>query len=283
MRAALLVILILAGGTMRGAAAPDAAELTALLQQFLAGASANDAAVHDRFWADDLIYTGSSGRRVGKADILRDVRSAPAKKAGDPSTVYTAEDVRIQQYGTTAVVAFRLVGTTTANGRTEVQNFLNSGTFLKREGRWQVVNWQATRMPDAPPDAARAAENAAEEAAIIAAVDRAYVQGVHAAFDPAAMRAGMHESFVMFVQSDSGITHTTRDAWIERMANARPRPEGQPAPAVRGDVKVLDRDGNAAVARVHLFRDGRQVFTDYVSLYKLADGWKLVGKTFVRK
>lgn len=281
MRAALLMVLVLFGGTLRGDA-PDAAELTRLVQEFLAGASTNDAAVHERFWADDLIYTGSSGRRVSKADIMRDVRSAPAKKAGDPSTVYTAEDVRIQQYGTTAVVAFRLVGTTTASGRTEVQKFLNSGTFLKRDGRWQVVNWQATRLPDAPsPDAAKTA--AEEEAAIVAAVDRAYVQGVHAAFDPAAMRAGMHDSFVMFVQSDSGVTQTTRDSWIERMSGAKPRPEGQPAPAIRGDIKVLDRDGNAAVARVHLFRDGKQIFTDYISLYKFADGWKLVGKTFVRK
>jgi hypothetical protein len=36
---------------------PDAAELTKLLQDFLAGASRNDAAMHDRFMADDLIYT----------------------------------------------------------------------------------------------------------------------------------------------------------------------------------------------------------------------------------
>src|SRR5712692_8647767 len=59
-------------------ATPAAAELTKLLEDFLAGASRNDAAMHDRFWAEDLIYTGSAGRRVGKADILKDVRSAPA-------------------------------------------------------------------------------------------------------------------------------------------------------------------------------------------------------------
>ena len=119
--------------------APDAAELTKLLNDFLAGASRNDAAMHDRFWAEDLIYTGSSGRRVSKADIMKDVRGAT-----EPSkTVYTAEDVRIRQYGDTAIVAFRLVGTT---GK-EVANYLNSGTFLKRDGKWQVVNWQATRMP----------------------------------------------------------------------------------------------------------------------------------------
>jgi hypothetical protein len=127
--------------------APDAAELTNLLKEFLAGASRNDAATHDRFWAEDLIYTGSSGRRIGKADIMRDVRSAPAPKPGDPTTTYGAEDIRIQQYGDAAIVAFRLVGTTMKDGKTVVSNYLNTGTFLKRNGKWQAVSWQATKMP----------------------------------------------------------------------------------------------------------------------------------------
>lgn len=134
---------------------PDGAALTRMLRQFLAGASVNDSTAHASFWADDLIYTGSSGRRVGKADIMRDVRAGGPPKPGDPATDYTAEDIRIQQYGTTAVVAFRLVGTTRDSGRVSIANYLNSGTFLKRNGRWQVVNWQATRMP-APEDTAQA-------------------------------------------------------------------------------------------------------------------------------
>lgn len=127
--------------------APDAGELTKLVNEFLAGASRNDSSVHDRFWAEDVIYTGSAGRRRNKTDIMRDVRSAPAPKPGDPTTVYSAEDIRIQQYGNTAIVAFRLVGTTTKDGTAEVMNYLNSGTFVKRNGKWQVVNWQSTRMP----------------------------------------------------------------------------------------------------------------------------------------
>jgi uncharacterized protein DUF4440 len=127
--------------------APDGAELTRLLKEFLAGASRNDAATHDRFWAEDLIYTGSSGRRIGKADIMRDVRSAPAPKPGDPTTTYGAEDIRVQQYGDTAIVAFRLVGTTMKDGKTVVSYYLNTGTFLKRNGKWQAVSWQATKMP----------------------------------------------------------------------------------------------------------------------------------------
>jgi ketosteroid isomerase-like protein len=137
------------------ASSPAAAELTKMLEAFLAGASRNDAAVHERFWADDLVYTGSAGRRVGKADILRDVRAAPAPKPGDPETAYTAEDVRIRQYGDTAVVAFRLVGTTRKDGKTDVANYLNTGTFLKRDGRGQVVAWQATRMPGPEPEPKR--------------------------------------------------------------------------------------------------------------------------------
>lgn len=128
--------------------AKDASELTALLSKFLAGAGRNDAAVHDRFWAEDLIYTRSAGVRINKEELMRGVRSAPAAKPGDAVTVYAAEDVRIQQYGKTAVVAFKLVGTTTAaDGKKTVSNHLNTGTFVKRNGKWQVVAWQATTVP----------------------------------------------------------------------------------------------------------------------------------------
>ena len=140
------ICLLVTTGAAMAQTSPDAAELTKLLNEFLAGASRNDPAVHERFWADDLIYTRSAGRRVNKAEVLHDVRSAPAPKPEDPRTVYTAEDIRIQQYGNTAIVAFRLVATTEGGETKQVQNLLNSGTFLKRDGKWQVVNWQSTRM-----------------------------------------------------------------------------------------------------------------------------------------
>jgi hypothetical protein len=56
-----LIVGSVAPGTALGQAAPDAAELTRLLDEFLAGASRNDAAVHDRFWGEPLVYTGSAG------------------------------------------------------------------------------------------------------------------------------------------------------------------------------------------------------------------------------
>lgn len=165
-----IVTLLLAFG-VGAQTAPDAAELTKLLNEFLAGASRNDAAVHDRFWADDVIYTGSAGRRRGKAEIMHDVRAAPAPKPGDPTTVFTAEDIRIQQYGNTAIVAFRLVATTVKDAKTDVLNYLNSGTFVKRQGKWQVVNWQSTRMPRAEEGSAKVTS----EASIVLPADLARV------------------------------------------------------------------------------------------------------------
>ena len=151
-----LLAIAVAAPLAAGPPAPAGAALTTLLKEFLAGASRNDAATHERFWAEDLIYTASAGRRIGKADILRDVRSAPAPGPGDPVPVYTAEDIRIQPYGDTAILAFRLVETTTQDGKAAVNNYLNTGTFVKRDGRWQAVAWQATRMPRPPEESKQA-------------------------------------------------------------------------------------------------------------------------------
>lgn len=145
------ILLLSIAGDLRAQTAPDAADLTKLLQEFLAGAGRNDVALHERFWADDLIYTSALGRRKGKADILRELREEAPAKPGDETVVYTAEEIRIQQYGDTAIVAFRLVATTDKAGAKEVKNFLNTGTFLKRNGKWQAVGWQATAMPQDSP------------------------------------------------------------------------------------------------------------------------------------
>ena len=151
-RIAILVFIVLSQTAIAySQSSSDAVQLTGLLSVFLSGASVNDVAVHDRFWADDLIYTRSAGVRTNKAELMKGVRSAPPRKATDPKTVYTAEDIQIHQYGDTAVVAFRLVATTTKQGATEVSNYLNTGTFVKRRGEWRAVAWQSTVMAKPAP------------------------------------------------------------------------------------------------------------------------------------
>ena len=148
-----LILLCAIAVGARAQTAPDAAELTKLLNEFLAGAGKNDIAMHDRFWADELVYTSALGRRKNKADIMRELKAetTATPKPDEGTAVYTAEDIRIQQYGDTAVVAFRLVATTDKAGTKTVANYFNTGTFLKRNGKWQVIAWQATALPKESP------------------------------------------------------------------------------------------------------------------------------------
>ena len=66
-----VVLLLTAAISLHAQTAHDAAKLTTILNEFLAGAGRNDAAVHDRFWADDLIYTRSVGVRTNKPEMMR--------------------------------------------------------------------------------------------------------------------------------------------------------------------------------------------------------------------
>lgn len=116
-------------------------QLSEMLHNFMEGASNNDKNTHENFWAEDLIYTSSNGTRFGKAQIMAGFKTQ-TEDSSAPKTIYTAEDIKINIYDDMAVVAFKMKGDTGV----EVQYYFNSGTFLKRDGRWQVVNWQATKI-----------------------------------------------------------------------------------------------------------------------------------------
>jgi hypothetical protein len=131
-----------------GADSEQKAVLTAMLHKFLGTSDQREA--HVTFWADDLVYTSSSGARFGKADILSgfdETDGTDESEDDGPAMAYTGEDVKVQLFGTTAVVTFRLVGT--PDDGSEVKNYFNTGTFLLRGGKWQAVAWQATVIPGA--------------------------------------------------------------------------------------------------------------------------------------
>jgi len=243
-------------------AATPQTELTTLVSEFLAGASRNDAAVHDRFWADDLIYTGSSGRRVGKADILKDVKAAPPPKPGDPTVTFTAEEIRVHPYKDTAVVAFRLVGTTVADGKTQVQKYLNTGTFVKRKDEWRAVAWQATKLPRSADDAKAQVLEATRE--LHAAMKEVNLEALSALLD---------SSFVWIHRTGEPVT---RDNLIEALT------------AKRLEYKKLDVSdltvevyGDAAVVRGSSQRQRSVDAEPFASFFTLTfvhqgEGWKAV-------
>jgi hypothetical protein len=119
----------------------------------------------------------------------------------------------------------------------------------------------------------------AEVDAVKAVVTSAYVEGVHRQGDPALMRAGFHPDFRMYTLRDGKVGIVTLEEWAERIGRSASERKG-PAPKIEASFTQVDVTGSAAVARLELHRDGKHVFTDYLSLYKLPDGWRIVAKIF---
>ena len=156
----LMIVLMLTPVVSARAAAPAAEELTRLLKEFLDGASRNDVKVHERFWADDLIYTRSAGVRMGKAEILENARSGPTATAED------ADHLHRRGHPYPAVrrhrrrrLPPRRHDRQRRQGRSS-REYLNTGTFVKRNGEWRAAAWQATRMPEAEPQRLEPARSA---------------------------------------------------------------------------------------------------------------------------
>lgn len=143
----LLVILLAGPATVASAAVADEqAELERKLHAFLA--AADERAVHETFWTEDLIYTSSSGERFGKADILAGFDDASDDEAA-AGPRYGAEDVNLRMLGDLAVVTFRL--TADQDGQ-RVAEYFNTGVFRNEDGDWKAFTWQATRIPAGASD-----------------------------------------------------------------------------------------------------------------------------------
>jgi hypothetical protein len=143
--AIVLLTLALTASAQDAKVSPTARQLTTLLNEFLDAAGHGNRAVFDRFFADDVIYTRSAGVTVDKAEIMKNV---DRREDAATKNTFSADNVTIHDYGTTAVVNFRLTARMEKGGKTGTAYYRNTATFLKRNGQWQVVAWQATEVAE---------------------------------------------------------------------------------------------------------------------------------------
>ncbi len=127
----------------------------------------------------------------------------------------------------------------------------------------------------APP--LRAADDGADvQAAIEAVIEKAYVHGIWLDGDEAVARSGFDPSFVMQVAQEDHVLSVSLDDWLARLGlHGEPLDEN-----ITHRIEVLDHSGTAAVALVEVHRDGQPLYTDYMSLYRSGDGWRIVAKIF---
>lgn len=116
----------------------------------------------------------------------------------------------------------------------------------------------------------------ADEEAIKNLVVQAYVNGVFRDRDSLAVQAGFHPDFVMSVQTDEGVIVATLDMWLQRLGL-----DGTPAvEPVEYEFRSVDVTAGTAVVKLDIYQAGDHVYTDYLGLYRFADGWRIVNKVF---
>jgi len=112
-------------------------------------------------------------------------------------------------------------------------------------------------------------------------IQKAYIEGIHNEQDPEKVWGGFHPEFRIFMRRQGDeVARAGAEAMLQGVIRQREANPASGAVPVVGTVKVLDIDGTTAVVRVDLSRDGVVGCTDYLSLHRFDDGWKIVSKVY---
>jgi len=95
------------------------------------------------------------------------------------------------------------------------------------------------------------------------------------------MRNRFHPDFAIFSAKGNEISRYPIGAWIKGIEQRKKDPNFVPSQAEM-DCKIasLDITGGCAAAKIEISKNGKMVYTDYLSLLKFDDGWKIVAKVY---
>ena len=112
-------------------------------------------------------------------------------------------------------------------------------------------------------------------------VETSYINGAFNDLDPDAMRAGFHPDFAIFWAEGEDIGRYPIDTWADGVAKQKADPGFDPAANKwEHELPSIDVTGGVAAVKVELSKDGKLVYTDYLSLIKFDSGWRIVAKVY---
>ncbi len=123
--------------------------------------------------------------------------------------------------------------------------------------------------------------NSAEKAAVEELVLTSYVNGAFNDLNPEAMASGFHPDFAIFSAKGEELSRYEISDWVAGVEKRKSDPKFD-ASKNAWDHKFsnVNVTGNAATIQVDLTRNGKHVYTDYLSLLKFDSGWKIVAKVY---
>ena len=127
-------------------------EVRNLERQWLDAYEQSNAEAMDRIVADDFTITFPNGAIQTKPRLMAMIK-AP-RRAGRPRMRFYTEDVQSRAYGDTVILIGRVVAEYERDGKTVKEQSRYTDTYVRRQGRWQVVashlsNVEETKKPGA--------------------------------------------------------------------------------------------------------------------------------------
>lgn len=123
-----------------------------------------------------------------------------------------------------------------------------------------------------------------EKEAIKKVIQTAYVDGLQNKGPVTDIEKGFHPGFELLGNKNNELTKFPIYSWImyhkKRVAENPNPPTAEEL--VTSKFPLIDITGNAAIAKIELYKGGNILFTDYLSLYKFEEGWQIVSKIYFR-
>ena len=107
-----------------------------------------DVKAMDAIVAEDFVITFPNGSMQTKAQIINSIKR-PRNPANPPSRFYT-EDVKARVYGETVILMGVVVAEYPRDGKTVKEHSRYTDTYVRRQGRWQVVASHLSNVAPAP-------------------------------------------------------------------------------------------------------------------------------------
>lgn len=122
-----------------------------------------------------------------------------------------------------------------------------------------------------------------ERLKIEALILESYVHGAFNELNPEAMKKGFHPDFAIFSPDGNNLGKYPIADWVERTRLTKENSDFDPAENQwKHEFVQIDITGASATVKLKLSKEGRLVFTDYLSLLKFEDGWRIVAKVYHR-
>lgn len=124
-------------------------EVRKLEREWLDAYEQFDSTAMDRIVADDFTITFPNGEMQTKPQLMASIK-APRKES-QPSNKFSTEEVQSRAYGDTVILIGRVITQYQREGKTIREQSRYTDTYVKRNGRWQVVASHLSNISEPKP------------------------------------------------------------------------------------------------------------------------------------